>query len=93
MKNRVSQTSMRKLLNIIQYTQNYRKQGLVISLDAEKVEWPYLFSTMERFGLGGDFINLVKLIYRSLRASVLVNDMQSPEFVLGRSTHQGDPLS
>lgn len=35
-KNRISQTNMRKLFNIIQYTQNYQKQGLVISLDAEK---------------------------------------------------------
>ncbi len=73
-KNRVSEVNMRKL-NIIQYF--------------DRIEWPYQFSALKRFGLGGDFINLVKLIYHSPRASVIVNGMPSPEFSLSRSTRQG----
>ncbi len=88
---------MRELLNIIQYLNANQKKGLVISFDAEKafkrIEWPYLFVVLERFGLGVDVINLVKLIYHSLRASMIVNGMQSPEFSLSRSTRQGDPIS
>ncbi len=53
---------MRKLLNIIQHANTNQAQGLVISLDAKKafdrVEWPYLFTIMEKFGLGeGGLVN------------------------------------
>lgn len=96
-KNRVSQVNMRRLLNTIQYSRDSQNKGLIISLDAEKaynrIEWFYLFSALESFGLGGDFIKLVKLLYHSLRVSVIVNGMQSSEFVLSRSNRQGDPMS
>ena len=96
-KNRNSYTNMRKLLNIIQHANTNQAQGLVMSLDAEKafdhVEWPYLFTIMEKFGLGEEFIKLTRLIYFSPKASVLVNGIKSSEYKLGRSTRQGDPLS
>lgn len=74
---------MRKLLNVIQHTNNNQAQGLIISLDTEKafdrVEWPYLFTIMEKFGLGEGFIKFIWLIYFSPRASVLVNNIKSSE--------------
>uniref|UniRef100_A0A672FWV9 Reverse transcriptase domain-containing protein n=1 Tax=Salarias fasciatus TaxID=181472 RepID=A0A672FWV9_SALFA len=90
-------TNMKTLLNLIQHTKCNNLKGIIISLDAEKafdrVEWPYLFLTLQKFGLGTNFVGLVKLLYHSPKASVLVNGVKPSEFSLGRSTRQGDPIS
>ncbi len=71
--------------------------SIVISLDAEKafdrVEWPYLFSTLETLGLREIFINWVKLLYDNPSSAVLTNGTRSSYFRLGRGTRQGRPLS
>ena len=96
-KERVSQLNMRKLLGVIQHNRTDQGEGLVISCDAAKafdnILFPYLFSTLEKFGLGEDFINMLKLIYHSPRASVLINGMLSAEFSVGKGVRQGDPIS
>lgn len=57
---RNSYSNMRRLLNILQLSQSGKLDCVVASLDAEKafdrVEWPYLFSTIETLGLGEAFL-------------------------------------
>lgn len=59
----------------------------------DRVEWQYLFETMEKFSLGPKFINLVKLLYRHPTAQIQTNKDISNRFVLSRSTRQGCCLS
>ncbi len=70
---------------------------MVASLDAEKsfdqVERDFLSAVHERFGLGGNFLTWVKLLYRSPLAFVLTNSLRSSYFPLDRGTRQGCPLS
>lgn len=58
-KGRNSITNIRRVLNINQLSEQQAIDGLVISLDVEKafdrVEWSYLFLTLEQFGLGDGF--------------------------------------
>ncbi len=58
---RLSYSNVRRLLNIIQYSQiskihKYPKQVLAISLDAEqafdRMEWVYMFEVLDKFNLG-----------------------------------------
>lgn len=94
-KNRNSLINLRELLNVIQHTNANETKGLIFSLDAVKafvhIKWPYLVTIMERFGLGEGFINFIKLIYYLPKASVLVNGIKLPEFVLGTSYSSGRP--
>ena len=94
---RFSHSNVRRLLNVVQYSSQMQHRALVISLDAEKafdrVEWRFMWDALDRFGLGEEFINWIKLIYHSPEACILTNGMRSSPFPLGRGTRQGCPLS
>lgn len=83
---------MRRLLNVIQLSHQQKLSSMVISLDPEKaftrVEWPFLFSALDTFGLGETFCSWVKLLYNRPLAAVRNNWQTSSYF-----TRQGCPLS
>ena len=94
---RNSCNNMRRLLNVIQLSRQQNLPSMVISLDAEKafdrVEWHFLFSTLNTFGFGDAFNNWVRLLYNRPLAAVRINGQLSSYFPLGRGTRQGCPLS
>lgn len=96
-RNRYSFYNLRRLYNIIYNQPSSKTPEALISLDAEKafdrVEWAYLFYTMQKFGLGHKFITWVQLLYSAPQASVRTNNNFSEYFCLHRSTRQGCPLS
>lgn len=93
-KKRHSFFNVRKLFNIVY---NSALPEAVISLDVEKafdrVEWKYLFYTLEKFGFGDKCISWVRLLYSAPQASVRTDNTRSDYFSLHRSTRQGCPLS
>lgn len=70
---------------------------MVIKLDMSKaynrVEWPYLISTLKALGFHSKFIELIMTCVTSVSYSVLVNDKLGASFSLIRRLRQGDPLS
>ena len=96
-RNRFSFFNVRRLFNIIYHPSESPIPEVVVSLDAEKafdrVEWSYLFYTLEKFGFGKMFISWVKLLYTSPLSSVRTNNTFSKYFQIGRGTRQGCPLS
>ena len=69
----------------------------ILSLDQEKafdrVDWSFMFSTLQRMGFGSSFIRWVRLLYTNVRCSVLVNGYASSIFFPSRGVRQGCPLS
>lgn len=96
-KNRYSFFNVRRLFNILYSPSPPGVPEVVLPLDAEKafdrVEWGYLFSTLERFGFGKKFTSWIRLIYTSPVAAVRTNNNLSPFFELKRGTRQGCPMS
>lgn len=96
-KSRHSYNKMRRLLNIIQLSEQKAIDGLVISVDVEKafdcVEWSYLLSTLQQFDLGGGFVRWVKVLYTQPMVAVITNALRSQHFMIQRGTRQGCPLS
>lgn len=73
-RNRHLFSNLRELFNIIYNPSQANTEEALISMDAEKafdrVEWNYLFYTLDKFGFGKKFISWIKLLYSSPLATV-----------------------
>ena len=59
----------------------------------DRVEWEFLFCTLERMGFGPSFCKWVQTLYTGVQSSVIVNCFLSEFFNLHRGVRQGCPLS
>ena len=79
------------------YCQTNNVDSLLISLDAKKafdsVSHKYLHEVLRRYGFSDDFIETVKLLYRDIKANIMVNGYKSVMIQIARSVKQGDALS
>lgn len=76
-KNRYSHSNVQQLLNLTQFSQNTNNKVLTDSLVREKaldrVEWVYVFDVLKRYGLGSNYVEWVKVLYRYPTARAMVN--------------------
>lgn len=77
-RNRHSFSNVLCFLSIIHSPASGEVPEMVVSLDAQKVsdrvEWPYLFRILEKFGFGPKFVAWVKLLHSSPKASIITNE-------------------
>uniref|UniRef100_A0A8D0GM46 Reverse transcriptase domain-containing protein n=1 Tax=Sphenodon punctatus TaxID=8508 RepID=A0A8D0GM46_SPHPU len=94
---RQGRDNIRKAINVIYALNKQKKPAMVISADAEKafdfVEPKFLFETMGKMGIEGNFMRWLRAIYKNPQSSLLINGEISNFFPLQRGTRQGCPLS
>jgi hypothetical protein len=70
---------------------------MIISLDAEKafdkIQLPFMIKVLERSGIQGPYLNMIKAIYSKPVANIKVNGEKLEEIPLKSGTRQGFPLS
>jgi len=85
------------LLDVVHCANDADLPLAILSLDQEKafdrVDWPFLQSTLFRMGFGPSFIKWVVLLYSDIRSSILINGYTSRYFKPSRGVRQGCPLS
>ncbi len=66
-KGRIACTNTRRLFNLMYYSSIQKAKDIIVTLDAAKafdrVNWKFLFSTLERFGFGKSFINSIHITF------------------------------
>ena len=70
---------------------------MIISIDAEKafdkIQHPFMIKTLQKAGIGGTYLNIIKAIYDKPTANIILNGEKLKAFPLKSGTRQGCPLS
>ena len=70
---------------------------MIISIDTEKgfdkIQHPFMIKTLQKMGIEGTFLNIVKAMYDKPTANVILNGEKLKAFLLRLGTRQGCPLS
>ncbi|KAL6030381.1 hypothetical protein STEG23_024291 [Scotinomys teguina] len=90
--------NIRKFVNVIHHINKLKeKNHMIISLDAEKafdkIQHPFMMKALERVGIQGTFLNIIKAIYSKPTANIKLNGEKLKAIPLKSGTRQGCPLS
>ena len=70
---------------------------MIISTDAEKafdkIQHPFMIKTLQKVGIEGTYLNIIKAIYDKPTANIIFNGEKLKAFPLRSGTRQGCPLS
>ena len=70
---------------------------MILSIDAEKafdkIQHPFLIKTLEKVGIEGTYLNIIKAIYEKPTANIILSGEKLRAFPLRSETRQGCPLS
>ena len=73
------------------------KNHITISIDTEKVfnkiQHPFMIKTLQKVGIEGTYLNIIKAIYDKPTVNMVLNDEKLKPFPLRSGTRQGCPLS
>ena len=73
------------------------KYHMIISIDAEKafdkIQHPFRMETLQKMGIEGTYLNIVKAIYDKSTANIILNGEKLKALLLRSGTRQGCPLS
>ena len=73
------------------------KNHMIISIDAEKafdkIQHPFMIKTLQKMGIEGNYLNIVKAIYDKPTANIILNGEKLIAFPLRSGTRQGCSLS
>ena len=68
---------------------------MIISIDAEKafdkIPHPFMIKTLQKVGIEGTYLNIIKAIYDKPTANVILNGEKLKAFPLRSGTRQGCP--
>ena len=70
---------------------------MITSIDAEKafdkIQHPFMRKTLQKVGIEGTYLNIIKAIYDRPTANIVLNGEKLKAFPLRSGTRQGCPLS
>ena len=70
---------------------------MIISIDAEKafdkIQHPFMIKTLQKMGIEGTYLNIVKVIYDKSTANIILNGEKLKAFPLRSGTRQRGPRS
>ena len=70
---------------------------MILSIDPEKafdkIQHPFMIKTLQKMGIEGTYLNIVKATYDKPTANIILNGEKLKAFPIRSGTRQGCPLS
>ena len=90
--------NIRKSINVIHHINKLKnKNDMMISIDAEKafgkIQHPFMIKTLQKVGIEGTYLNIIKAIYDKPTANIILNGEKLKAFSLRSGKRQGCQLS
>ena len=90
--------NIHKSINAIYHSNKLKdKNHMIISIDEEKtfdkIQHPFMIKTLQKAGIEGTYLNIIKPIYDKHRTNIIFNGEKLKGFLLKSGTRQGCPLS
>ena len=87
-----------KSINVIYHINKLRnKNHMIITIDAEKafekIQHPFMIKTLQKMGIEGTYLNIIKATYDKPTASIILKGEKLKAFPLRLGTRQVCPLS
>ena len=87
-----------KSINVIHHINKFKdKNHLIILIDTEKasdkIQHPFMIKTLQKAGIEGTYLNMIKSIYDKPTANIILNGEKLKAFSLKSGTRQRSPLS
>ena len=76
-----------KSINVIHHSNKLKnKKHMIISIDAEKafdkIQHPFMIKTLQKAGIEGTYLNIIKAIYDKPTANIILNGEKLKAFFL-----------
>ena len=90
--------NIHKSINVIHHINKLKDiNHMIISIDAEKafdkIQHPFMIKTLQKTGIEGTYLNIIRAIYNKPRANIILNGEKLKAFPLKSETRQGCTLS
>ena len=90
--------NIQKSINVIHHINKLKdKNHMIISIDAEeafdKIQHPFMVETLQKMGIEGTYLNIVKAIYDKPTANIILNGEKLKASPIRSGTRQWCPLS
>ena len=87
-----------KSINVIHHINELKdKNHMIISIDTEKsfgkIQHLFMIKTLQKIGIKGNYLNIVKAIYNKPTANIFLNGEKLKAVSLRSETRKGCPLS
>ena len=97
MKQRNISVNIRKILDVIEYTEKENLPGIFVSLDFEKafdrVDYDAMYSILYCYNFGDKIVNWIKLLFHNMQFSTINNGYMSDKITPTRGLFQGNPIA
>ena len=85
-----------KSISVIHHINKPNKNHMVLSIDTEKafdkIQHPFLIKILQKVGIAGTYLNMIKAIYDKPTANIILNGEKLKEFPLRAGRRQGCSL-
>ena len=90
--------NIHKSINVIYHINKLKdKNHMIISIDVEKafekIQHPFMIKTLQKAGIEGTYLNIIKVTYDKPTANIILNGEKLKAFPPKSGTRQGCPLS